>query len=253
MRLLIYNIHKGIGGRDRRYRIERVVDVIERENPDLLCLQEVTRGAVRCRRDDQPQMMARYFNAHAAFQQNVHYREGGYGNLVLSRWPLMAKHHISLRLNRKKPRGAQLLVVDTPEGPLHLVNYHLGLAETERQWQVTRLLEHHLFRREADRPTMIAGDSNDWRNALINSVYAPHGFQQVTSPPSRFRSFPAYMPVGSLDKAFYRGRIFVRGATVVRSMLAKEASDHLPVVIDFHLRPFDRLADPDRVPHDGKN
>ena len=41
MRLLSYNIHKGIGGRDRRYDIQRVIEVIEEENPDLICLQEV--------------------------------------------------------------------------------------------------------------------------------------------------------------------------------------------------------------------
>ena len=32
MRLLSYNIHKGIGGRDRRYRLARVIEVIEEEN-----------------------------------------------------------------------------------------------------------------------------------------------------------------------------------------------------------------------------
>ena len=33
MRLLSYNIHKGIGGRDRRYRLERIIQVIEDEQP----------------------------------------------------------------------------------------------------------------------------------------------------------------------------------------------------------------------------
>ena len=42
MRLLSYNIHKGIGGRDRRYCIDRVLEVIGHERPDLICLQEVT-------------------------------------------------------------------------------------------------------------------------------------------------------------------------------------------------------------------
>ena len=48
MRLLSYNIHKGIGGNDRRYRLERVCHVIEHENPDLILLQEVTRDAPNC-------------------------------------------------------------------------------------------------------------------------------------------------------------------------------------------------------------
>ncbi len=33
MRLLSYNIHKGVGGRDRRYRIERIVEVVAAEAP----------------------------------------------------------------------------------------------------------------------------------------------------------------------------------------------------------------------------
>jgi len=244
VRLLSYNIHKGIGGRDRRYRIQRIIDVIERENPDLVCLQEVTRLAPRCRRDDQPSMLADYFNARMAFQQNVHYREGGYGNLVLSRWPFVEKHQISLRHKQKKPRGAQLVVADTPEGSLRLVNWHLGLAEDERRWQASRLLLHHLFRRSEGVPTLVVGDANDWRNSLAGDVFRPRDFVQVTSPPSRFRSFPAYFPVGSLDKVFCRGAIRVRNATVIRHVLTKQASDHLPLVVDFHL---------ERSPAEGKS
>src|SRR5262245_13355555 len=140
MRVLSYNIHKGIGGRDRRYDLDRVTAVIEEENPDLICLQEVTRHARRTHYHDQPRLLAEYFNAgHHTFQMNVHYRTGGYGNLILSRWSLRSHHHISLRLGRRKPRGAQLAVVNTPEGPLHLANWHLGLSDKERRWQVNHL------------------------------------------------------------------------------------------------------------------
>jgi endonuclease/exonuclease/phosphatase family metal-dependent hydrolase len=37
-----------------------------------------------------------------------------------------------------------------------------------------------------------------------------------------------------LDKAFVRGGLVIRHLRVVRSKLAKAASDHLPLVIDFH-------------------
>lgn len=236
MRLLTYNIHKGIGGGDRRYRLGRVIEVIEEENPDLICLQEVTRHAPRTHFDDQPKLLADYFKAAAClYQMNVHYKHGGYGNLLLSRWPLRSKHQISLRLRRKKPRGAQLAVVETVEGPLHLGNWHLGLAERERHWQVRHLLEHHLFREWADLPTLIAGDCNDWRNTLAAGPFARHHFHQVTGPPSRFRSFPAYLAMLALDKAFYRGGLVVRHAKIVHTRLASQASDHLPLVIDFHL------------------
>jgi endonuclease/exonuclease/phosphatase family metal-dependent hydrolase len=236
MRILSYNIHKGIGGRDRLYRFQRVLDVIEAENPDLLCLQEVARNSPRSHFDDQPLLLAKYFKPEAeVFQQTVHLKTGGYGNLILSRWPIVAKHQVSLRLNMKKPRGAQLVVVRTPEGPLHLVNFHLGLADAERHWQIDHLLKRHLVHESAELPTLLIGDYNDWRNRLHRGLLSEHGFEQLTTPISRFRSFPAYLALSSLDKAFVRGNFFIRHARVIRSDLTRRASDHLPLVIDFHL------------------
>jgi endonuclease/exonuclease/phosphatase family metal-dependent hydrolase len=236
MRLLTYNIHKGIGGRDRRYNLSRVIDVIEAENPDLICLQEVDHNVRRSRFHDQAQMLAKHFNAAAHLRQTtVRLKTGGYGNLVLSRWPFRSVHQISLRMPTKKPRGAQLAVVETPEGLMLLVHWHLGLAEKERHWQVNHLLTHHLFRDGDGLPALVAGDCNDWRNTLAAGPFSRHGFTHITHPISRFRSFPAYFPMGSLDKAFIRGDVFVRAARVIRTKMAKRASDHLPLVIDFHL------------------
>ncbi len=235
MRLLSYNIHKGIGGRDRRYDLGRVCRVIEGENPDLVCLQEVTRHARRTHDDDQPKILVGCFPGyHHCFQMNVHYRVGGYGNLFFARWPLRTHHHLSLRLGRRKPRGVQLAVVDTPEGPLHVANWHLGLSGRERAWQANHMLDHRLFREAAHLPTLIAGDFNDWRDKLADGAFVAHGFAHLTHPASRFRSFPAFLPVLALDKAFHRG-LSVRSARVVRTPLARRASDHLPLVIDFHL------------------
>ena len=238
MRLLSYNIHKGVGGRDRLYRFERIIEVIESENPDLICLQEVDHNCKRSRYDDQPILLAQAFRFPGSlYQANVYLRgnAGGYGNLILSRWPFQKTHQVSIRLKNRKPRGAQISVVETPEGLLHLVNSHLGLAERERHWQVAHLLDHPMFLESSRLPTVVVGDFNDWRNTLARGVFAHHGFHQVTAPRSKFRSFPAYLPVISLDKAFTRGGIHVRHARIVHSKLARVASDHLPLVFDFHL------------------
>src|ERR1700722_9829852 len=95
MRMMSYNIHKGIGGRDRRYRLERIIRVIEEENPDVICLQEVDRHVARTRHDDQPKKLADALAATAhLYQLNVRLKSGGYGNLVLSRWPIESHHQI---------------------------------------------------------------------------------------------------------------------------------------------------------------
>ncbi|MFO0927642.1 MAG: endonuclease/exonuclease/phosphatase family protein [Gemmataceae bacterium] len=238
MRLLTYNIHKGVGGTDRRYRLQRIVDVIRHEQPDLVCLQEVDYNVKRSRFDDQPDILADKLAATAAvYQLNHPHRDGGYGNLILSRWPFHEQEQVSLRYQDRKNRGAQLVVVDTPEGPLHLVNWHLGLAETERRWQVGYLLQHPLFQRAADMPTLIAGDYNDWRNTLGKHQFHAYDFHQVTNPTHTYRTFPAFFPVASLDKVYRRGAVKVKHSHIVRHRLARRASDHLPLVIDFHLAP----------------
>jgi endonuclease/exonuclease/phosphatase family metal-dependent hydrolase len=236
MRLLSYNIHKGIGGHDRRYSLKRVIEVIEHENPDLLLLQEVTHLFKRCGGDDQTSLLCEHFKAcDSVFQQNVRLKTGGYGNLLISRWPIVERHSVSLQLGKKKNRGAVITVVDTPEGKLKLVNVHLGLAEKERHWQIGHLLGHHLFRGIEGVPELIVGDFNDWRNTLATKELGSQGFTHVTGPPSRFRSFPAWFALGSLDKAFYRGDVRIKEARIISSAAAKRASDHRPLVIDFHL------------------
>lgn len=238
MRVLSYNIHKGVGGRDRRYRFERIIRVIEETEADLICLQEVDRHVKRTRHDDQPKLLLEAFpSAGHLYQINVRHKSGtgGYGNLVLSRWPFLTHHQVSIRHNNRKPRGAQLAVVATPEGPFQLVHWHLGLAERERHWQVRHLLHHPLFRESAHLPTLIVGDYNDWRNTLARGPFAEHGFVQLTAPRSRFRSFPSYLPVASLDKAFLRGDLAIEHARIVRSKHARDASDHLPLLIDFRV------------------
>lgn len=235
MRLLTYNIHKGVGT-DGRYRLERVIAVIQAEAPDLICLQEVDRNVRRSRHDDQPALLAEKLGAPASFYQlNVPRGEGGYGNLLLSRWPFLETREVSLSYKRRAPRGAQFAVVETPQGPLHLVHIHFGLSGRERRWQVVRLLECPEIQAGAHLPTLVVGDSNDWRNTLSKHTMIPHGFRQATAPSRRYRTFPAILPLASIDKVFYRGAFIGVETRVLRGRAVRRASDHRPVVFDFHL------------------
>ena len=183
MRLLSYNIHKGIGGRDRRYRLDRIIQVIEEQNPDLICLQEVDRHVARSRHDDQPHAWPRHFTPPRTFQLNVKLKNGGYGNLVPLAVAISVAPQVSLRLEGRKAARAQMAVVESPEGTFHLVHWHLGLAERERHWQAQHLLEHALFREAADLPTLIVGDFNDWRNTLGQRALGPAWVPPVDGPP----------------------------------------------------------------------
>ena len=116
-------------------------------------------------------------------------------------------------------------------GVVHLVNTHLGLDEEGTSGSSSSYLQRQPSQAI---PTIIAGGC-DWRNTLAERSLATRGFQQVTSPPSEFRSFPSWLPVGGLDKIFFRGNVAMNEARVVRTSLARVASDHLPIVVDFSL------------------
>ena len=181
-------------------------------------------------------IVGEYFHAkEVRYQLNVQLKSGGYGNLILSRWNMVRYREFSLRYKNRKNRGVQIAVIETPEGELQLVHWHLGLVETERQWQANQLLADQEFQHGMHNPTIIIGDTNDWRNRLFETCFREWNIDQATRPISRFRTFPAWLPVGSLDKAFVRGSVNIKKAHVIKSPLTRKASDHLPIVLDFHL------------------
>ena len=57
-RLMTYNIHKGIGGVDRRYRPDRIIETIAHCSPDIVLLQEVDDGVPRSRYHKQVDLLA---------------------------------------------------------------------------------------------------------------------------------------------------------------------------------------------------
>src|SRR5262249_58552954 len=111
----------------------------------------------------------------------------------------------------------------------------LGGGGGGRNGQGGRLRERPRRQGGPPLPPLGAGNVNDRRTRLPSRHFPRHDFHHVTSPPSRFRSFPAYLPLLSLDKVFVRGTIEVERARLVRSPLARRASDHLPLVVDFRL------------------
>ena len=241
LRLLTYNIHKGIGGLDRRYRPERVSAVLEHYSPDLVLLQEVDDGARRSQRDRQVDLFGQALGMpHRTFFPNVQVRGGGtYGNAMLSRFPIAAARNIDLTYPGRKHRSALYAAVNvpTPQGgrprTVHTFNLHLGLAGFERTWQLMRFFNDQPFARLAQRaPVVVGGDFNDVWGRLGRSFFEPTGFHVPQRPA---RTFPAWAPVRALDAVYVRGN--VRVLHLFRSHLreARFASDHLPLYAELEL------------------
>lgn len=237
-RLLTYNIHKGIGGVDRRYRPERIIEAIAHCQPDIVLLQEVDDGVPRSNGHRQVDVLGDELQLpHRAFQRNVKLREGHYGNAILSRFPLHDVHDLNLTVPLKKSRRALLahcrMQVGGHQRTLLIVNTHLGLAGFERRIQARRILQSELLQRTHHQtPVIAAGDFNDVWSMLGRSCFEPAGFRSAVGS---IKTFPAFLPLRPLDRIFFRGRIELHHSFASHTAVARQASDHLPLVADFQL------------------
>ncbi len=234
LRLVTYNIHKGIGGVDRRYRIRRIIQVLERMRPDLLFLQEVDEGAPRSRRERQVDVIGDALGfRERVYVPNVTLKEGHYGNAILAREHFDYEENVDLTLRWKKRRSALHARLTTQGVRLWLFNVHLGLAEFERRRQLERVLryqvQHHCPR---DAAVIVAGDFNDVWGSLGPKVLTPAGYRTTRKPAA---TFPAVRPLRCLDRVFVRGPIQLRRCSRSRMKLAQAASDHLPVLATMDL------------------
>ncbi|HJP11920.1 MAG: hypothetical protein CMK60_14045 [Proteobacteria bacterium] len=242
IRIITYNIHKCIGGVDRRYAPARIAEVIAHYGADLVLLQEVANRSPRSGGDRQVDLLGELLGfRHRAWFPNVRLRGGGeYGNGVLSHWRLTASENVDLTIAPKKRRSVLHVRIRVPvysqklsrprSRTIHLFNAHLGLSGIERRMQLKRLLNSTSVTGISERiPLVIAGDLNDIWGMLGRLILHPAGFQ---GSQGTIRTFPAYTPVRPLDGFYVKGDLELLNLMPSRLKLARLASDHLPLVAD---------------------
>lgn len=241
-RLLTYNIHKCIGGVDRRYDPERIRGTIAHYEPDVVLLQEVDQFVSRSNHDRQVDMLGDMLGMrHRTYFPNVKVRGGGeYGNAILSRFPLTMTQNINLTVGRRKRRSvlhARYRVRLGKRGKhtrtVHVYNMHLGLSGGERKLQLQKFLESHPFNGFHPRtPVIVAGDLNDVWGTLGPAFLEPAGFNGMKRS---LRTFPAYAPIRALDAVYVKGSVKMLKLQRARLALARAASDHLPLIADLEI------------------
>jgi endonuclease/exonuclease/phosphatase family metal-dependent hydrolase len=248
LRVLSYNIHKCIGGVDRRYEPQRVAEVIHKLDADVLMLQEVDDGVPRSNGDSQVHVLGELLGMkHRSWFPNVDVRGGGrYGNAILSRYPLIESSNIDLSIRFKKKRSVLHGVIrvrhDEVDRTVHVFNMHLGLARFERRIQLGKFLDSHPFSHlHHETPVVVGGDLNDVYGRL-GELLRPAGFRGVERRPL---TFPAWGPMRALDAIFVRGGVDFIKLSRCDSELARRASDHRPLVADIRLHPHHAHHDHD--------
>src|SRR5215218_3208135 len=142
LRVMTYNIHVGVG-MDKKLDLQRIADVINREQPDLVGLQEVDRGVKRTEGKDEIAELAAMTRMDFAFAPNLDYQGGKYGVAILSRFPIKATVHRMFENKRDAERRGMLLVeIELDRKPLTFVTTHLDYQfENGRLFESEKLLK----------------------------------------------------------------------------------------------------------------
>jgi endonuclease/exonuclease/phosphatase family metal-dependent hydrolase len=231
--LVTYNIHRAIGF-DRKYRLDRIIDICREIDADIVALQEVDFQVPRSHRQDLAHLIGDALGMHYKLGLNVKLKQGHYGNATFSRFPITDSENLNITWGIKKKRGCLVTTIDLPRSTMALFNFHLGLAGMEQVRQKKKIVESESLRSLAHMPVVLLGDTNDRSNKLT-AAFSDSGFKDTCIGAGR--TFPAYAPLLRLDRIFVSDQWTVKEHRVVRNSLTRVASDHLPVYARLALNP----------------
>jgi endonuclease/exonuclease/phosphatase family metal-dependent hydrolase len=237
-----YNMHRAVG-LDGRRDPHRVLKVLQEIDADVVALQEADkriggRGSTVPHelidshgmyepvhfgvRHKRPLEKAR---KHAERLLKVNTRNiGWHGNAILVKRHIGVLDCAVLDLPTFEPRGAVMAELLIGDRPLRVVGMHLDLSGLWRRRQMRAILDAIADRPQA-MPTVLMGDTNEWRTFAGCLKDLEPEFHIVPTGPS----FHARRPVAALDRIIVHRDLNIEAAGVHMSHNARRASDHLPI------------------------
>lgn len=221
VKIMCYNVQH-CAGMDKAINYDRTAEVIIRQQPDVVAIQELDSVTGRSSRKYQLGELANRTSYIPVFGKAINYNGGAYGVGVLTKEPPLSTKRIPLPGD--EPRV--LLVVE-------LKNYviactHLDLKESERLASLPFIIE------EAQRwqkPFILAGDWNDTLGSPLLNEIAKH----FTINSGNICTYPANEPTECIDfVASHKNNSVKTIETMVPD--EPEVSDHRPVVVKLSFR-----------------
>jgi endonuclease/exonuclease/phosphatase family metal-dependent hydrolase len=234
LRIATYNIHR-CRGMDRRVIPSRIADVLRVIEADVIALQEVVGAGPSG--SGQAEAIGAALGMGWVMAPVRHLRNHMFGNVVMSRYPIMHQAQYDLSWRTCEPRGCQRADLDLGDGRLlHIYNVHLGTAVLERRYQAPRLAAF-VHDRRVTGPKIILGDFNEWMRGLAtHTLSSLFKSIDIHSHLRRRRTYPGIFPVLHLDHIYYEGKVEVQSLELPRTRRALMASDHLPLVANLRVR-----------------
>lgn len=228
LRLLCFNIH---GGRsmDGKRDLRRINALMDDHRIDISIFQEMETRASHGGAEADIAMLAGSSRPYHLPGPNIVHGEGWYGNLLVSRYPILrALTHNLETVSYLEPRSAVDALIETPIGKMRIIGTHLSLSPFERLSEGKNLvrLMNAVEEREKN-PIFLLGDVNEWRE---RSKLIQH-LNQIMTPLRVGATFPSFRPVFRLDRVWYDCKMKVSGNVLLEAPV-RVLSDHLPVIVD---------------------
>lgn len=227
IRVKTYNIRHG-EGMDGKFDLSRIANVLKEESPDYIALQEVDSVTGRSKGRDIARELGDSCGMHAVFARSIPYDGGAYGVAILSKKAPLSVHRIPLP-GSEEPRV--MLIAEFDHFCLACV--HLSLTEKDRFASVRYFKD---CVEAIDKPLIIAGD---WNDKPRSDFFKAMDKDFVIATSGVGNTYPADVPTEGIDHVAIgvtrRNFNLDSDAVVYSRGLAKVASDHRPVGVNFYL------------------
>lgn len=235
IRIVTYNIHKCVGI-DRKFSPERIAEVLQEIEADVIALQEVVCHHNTYKREHQAEFIAEELGMEFYLGENRKIKEGLYGNAVLTKMPVKHSENFDISIHGRERRGCLHTEIELNEHQkLNFFNLHLGTSFFERRKQVHRLFNNEVLdSKKFSGKRIIAGDFNEWTRGLTTQIFKAN-FQTVDAKLhlGTTRTFPGILPLFHLDHIYFDRKFKLVEASLHRTPTSLLASDHLPIVAEF--------------------
>lgn len=232
--------------------VNKIISVIKKANPDIVCLQEATKGSKWNRGINVAHKIASKFGFSFYFpliQKFIkEYSTGWLGNCILSKFPIQVQKNIILQNGirnskdfSKQTRGYIEIKVKHNDGELtvgaaHLSYSHRFIHTKERKKETSKLIK--VLKTKKNR-FIFMGDLNAMPNSYtikqIRRYLTNCGpdFSQKTWTTKLFQhqNFKTSKLNWRLDYVFATKDIKVKSAKVIKT----KVSDHLPILVEIEI------------------
>ena len=240
--LASYNMHKAVG-LDGRRDPHRVLKVLQEIDADVVALQEADKR-MGGRGSTVPHELIDNHGLYQPVHLGVRHKRrlegmrkhadrllkldtrniGWHGNAILVKRHVGVLSCAALDLPTLEPRGAVLAELLIGDHPLRVIGMHLDLSGLWRRRQMRAILDA-IASRPQQMPTILMGDTNEWRTVAGCLKDVGPDFHVAPTGPS----FHARHPVAALDRIIVNRGVNIEAAGVHTSAVARRASDHLPI------------------------